>query len=71
MGGHMQPQGHVQVVSSMVDDGLDPRNYTIANAVDRMERLRADPVLAVLESRPDLTLVLQRLGDELASGSAM
>jgi gamma-glutamyltranspeptidase/glutathione hydrolase len=25
MGGHMQPQGHVQVVSSTVDDGLDPQ----------------------------------------------
>jgi gamma-glutamyltranspeptidase/glutathione hydrolase len=25
MGGHMQPQGHVQVVMSTVDDGLDPQ----------------------------------------------
>ena len=25
MGGHMQPQGHVQVVVSTVDDGLDPQ----------------------------------------------
>ncbi|MFY1689329.1 gamma-glutamyltransferase family protein [Plantactinospora sp. WMMB782] len=25
MGGHMQPQGHVQVVSATVDDGLDPQ----------------------------------------------
>jgi gamma-glutamyltranspeptidase/glutathione hydrolase len=25
MGGHMQPQGHVQVVMSMVDGGLDPQ----------------------------------------------
>jgi gamma-glutamyltranspeptidase/glutathione hydrolase len=25
MGGHMQPQGHVQVVLSTVDDGLDPQ----------------------------------------------
>jgi gamma-glutamyltranspeptidase / glutathione hydrolase len=25
MGGHMQPQGHVQMVSSTVDDGLDPQ----------------------------------------------
>ncbi|AVT29774.1 gamma-glutamyltransferase [Plantactinospora sp. BC1] len=25
MGGHMQPQGHVQVVSATLDDGLDPQ----------------------------------------------
>jgi gamma-glutamyltranspeptidase / glutathione hydrolase len=25
MGGHMQPQGHVQLVQSTVDDGLDPQ----------------------------------------------
>jgi len=25
MGGHMQPQGHVQLVTSTVDDGLDPQ----------------------------------------------
>lgn len=26
MGGHMQPQGHLQVISSTVDDGLDPQD---------------------------------------------
>src|SRR5262249_27250034 len=25
MGGHMQPQGHVQVITATVDDGLDPQ----------------------------------------------
>jgi gamma-glutamyltranspeptidase / glutathione hydrolase len=25
MGGHMQPQGHLQLISSTVDDGLDPQ----------------------------------------------
>ncbi|HET7188553.1 MAG TPA: DNA ligase D [Gemmatimonadaceae bacterium] len=52
-----------------VDERLDPRNYTIVNAMERIERLGADPVLAVLEMRPDLALVLQRLADELAKGS--
>jgi bifunctional non-homologous end joining protein LigD len=52
---------------SEVDDGLDPRVFTIRNAVDRMERLTADPVVAVLEQKPDLQLVLQRLARELSS----
>jgi len=25
MGGHMQPQGHVQLIAATLDDGLDPR----------------------------------------------
>ena len=52
---------------SEVDDGLDPRNYTIRNAVDRMERLTADPCVAVLEQKPDLHQVLQRLAGELST----
>jgi len=50
-----------------VDDGPDPRNYTIRNALARMERLGADPVLAVLDARPDLGGVLQRLAEQLAT----
>ena len=50
-----------------VNDWLDPRTYTIANALDRMERLGADPVLPVLDMRPDLTGVLQRLAERLAT----
>jgi len=41
MGGFMQAQGHVQVVSALVDDGLDPQA-----ALDRPRfRIEADVVL--------------------------
>jgi gamma-glutamyltranspeptidase/glutathione hydrolase len=56
MGGHMQPQGHVQLISSTVDDGLDPqaalgvprwfwqsgRSVSVESALDRVltDRLR-------------------------------
>ena len=50
-----------------VDDSLDPRTFTIRNAVERMERLGTDPALAVLEARPDLSGVLQRLASALGS----
>jgi bifunctional non-homologous end joining protein LigD len=38
-----------------VNDELDPKNYTIKNAVARMEALGEDPVLPVLEEKPKLT----------------
>ena len=43
MGGFMQAQGHVQVVSALVDDGLDPQA-----ALDRA-RFRVDPGVVRLE----------------------
>ncbi|HUF25923.1 MAG TPA: DNA ligase D [Gemmatimonadaceae bacterium] len=52
-----------------VNESLDPRTFTIRNAVDRMERLARDPVLSVLEEKPDLGLVLQRLAGDDAAGS--
>jgi bifunctional non-homologous end joining protein LigD len=50
-----------------VNDDLDPRNYTIRNAVERMERMGRDPILPFLEEKPDLGAILGRLSAILAS----
>ena len=52
-----------------VNDSLDPRNYTIRTALERMERLGADPVRPVLDDMPDLGAVLARLSAVLAGHS--
>jgi DNA primase len=44
-----------------VNETLDPKNFTIKNAIERIERERTDPVAAVLELKPDLPGVLDRL----------
>ena len=44
-----------------VDGSLDPKNFTIRNAMERLEMFGADPVLPVLESEPDLAQVLEAL----------
>lgn len=44
-----------------VNESLDPRAFTIKTAVDRMEKLGEDPVLPVLETKPDLLQVLDNL----------
>lgn len=44
-----------------VNQSLDPKNYTIRNAVERMNRLVDDPCLPVIEMLPDLAGVLERL----------
>jgi bifunctional non-homologous end joining protein LigD len=49
-----------------VNYSLDPATHTIRTAVERMERLRADPVGRVLEERPALDAVLQRLAELMA-----
>jgi len=50
-----------------VVDGLDPRNYTIKNAVARMETLSSDPCFNVLEQTPDLQKILQRLAKKMTT----
>jgi bifunctional non-homologous end joining protein LigD len=49
-----------------VDESLDPRTFTIANGIARMERMGRDPVLPVLENKPDLAQVLEQLAGLMA-----
>jgi bifunctional non-homologous end joining protein LigD len=49
-----------------VDAGLDPKTFTIRTAIDRMERSSEDPVLPVLEMKPDLAQVLEQLAGLMA-----
>jgi bifunctional non-homologous end joining protein LigD len=44
-----------------VNDTLDPKDFTIRNGVDRMQKLGADPVLPVLESKLDMSSILEKL----------
>ncbi len=46
-----------------VNDSLDPRAFTIKTAIERLESLAGDPVAPVLEEKPDLGQVLERLAD--------
>ncbi|MEX2109584.1 MAG: hypothetical protein WD802_03175 [Gemmatimonadaceae bacterium] len=43
-----------------MNESLDPQTFTIRNAVERMNRLGDDPVLPMLEGKPDLPQVLER-----------
>ena len=49
-----------------VNDDLDPKNYTIRNALERMESLGEDPVLPVIDEKPNLAKSLERLSTLLA-----
>jgi bifunctional non-homologous end joining protein LigD len=44
-----------------VNGSLDPRQFTIRNALDRMEKLGHDPNLPVLSIEPDLPAILAKL----------
>jgi bifunctional non-homologous end joining protein LigD len=51
---------------SEVNESLDPRDFTIRSAVERMEKLGEDPVRSVMDEVPDLATVLQRLSEREA-----
>jgi bifunctional non-homologous end joining protein LigD len=50
-----------------VNDALDPKAFTIRTAMERMDRLGADPVIPVLADKPDLSAVLQRVAEQLSA----
>jgi len=49
-----------------VNDSLDPKAFTIKNAIERMQHSRNDPVRPVLETKPDLAQVLEQLAALMA-----
>ncbi|MFL5594641.1 MAG: DNA ligase, partial [Gemmatimonadaceae bacterium] len=51
-----------------INESLDPRMHTIRTALDRMESLGRDPVAEVLDEKPDLAQVLERLAQVWAEG---
>jgi bifunctional non-homologous end joining protein LigD len=48
-----------------VNESLDPKAFTIKTAIERMDRLTSDPVASVLEEKPDLAAVLERLARQM------
>jgi bifunctional non-homologous end joining protein LigD len=46
---------------SEITPTLDIRKFTIANAPARMKKLKEDPLLPVLQMKPDLVSALERL----------
>ncbi|MBQ9911207.1 MAG: gamma-glutamyltransferase family protein [Lachnospiraceae bacterium] len=62
MGGYMQPQGHVQVVSNYVDFRLDPQQALDA---PRFQWMRDDTVTVEPRFDPNLALSLKRRGHRI------
>jgi bifunctional non-homologous end joining protein LigD len=50
-----------------VNGSLDPRDFTIRTALERMDRVGADPMLPVLGESPDLEKVLGKLAGLMSS----
>jgi bifunctional non-homologous end joining protein LigD len=49
-----------------VNGDLDPKNYTIRNAIDRLEKMGTDPVRAVIDEKPNLARILENLAERWA-----
>jgi bifunctional non-homologous end joining protein LigD len=45
---------------------LHNSNFTIKNALKRMEKMKSDPVAAVLTEKPDLMRILERLNERIS-----
>jgi DNA primase len=48
-----------------VNGKLDPRKFTIKTALERMQKLKHDPLAPVLTEHPDLGGALDRLAVEM------
>ena len=46
-------------------EGLTPRQFTITNAIQRLQALDRDPLIGVLSEKPDLLGALGKLGERL------
>ncbi len=62
MGGYMQPQGHVQVVSNLVDFALDPQQALDA---PRWQWMRDGSVTVESRFDPNLARALRRMGHDV------
>ena len=63
MGGYMQPQGHVQVVTNYVDFRMDPQQALDA---PRWQGMRDGRVTVETRFDPELTGALRRRGHEIS-----
>jgi len=53
-----------------VNSSLDPKKFTIKNALDRIEKLGVDPVRGVLDDKPDLARILENVAELWGQQSA-